>query len=463
MASAPLLSSALEPGLAILPLGKDWTLPSMPLAVAAPSSNWGSWQGSERIRKSRGCSQRYWHLADPRLQLSISVKPHLITHLTAISPPAGAWAEVPAASDAADLAADSREPSRRAAARPQLQAPAQLPHSLWCQSPPAVEVSVLSVFHDVAIAKGSCMADASGGGRWFTTAQQAGYAAVLSDLCGSRVAGFALVMRVLSEKIFERRQALLSGLCGLSAALGLGHRARALSSASRGVARSEVVLCENGELSVDFPIWSGDGPDGTREATEELLKASGGSAAAGAESDWAGLWRVTYAPHLRTLGSLALTQLDVYYDIAPPKANASPRIRSFARFEGPFGRGWLNAAGTLTTLSSDEVEVNFSDFWIDFNSPLPRPEPEAGDRVGSDLARVFFLRDLSRFPVRSLNLQTGLTVFRFPPLGVSAAGAVLYSCAKMRYSNLAEESNSDEIDSQVEQSFSMTPLAVRLH
>lgn len=46
---------------------------------------------------------------------------------------------------------------------------------------------------------------------------------------------------------------------------------------------------------------------------------------------------------------------------------------------------------------------------------------------------------------------------------VSAAGAVLYSCAKMRYSNLAEESNSDEIDSQVEQSFSMTPLAVRLH
>ena len=137
----------------------------------------------------------------------------------------------------------------------------------------------------------------------------------------------------MSEKIFERRQALLSGLCGLSAALGLGHRARALSSASRGVTSSEVVLCENGELSVDFPIWSGDGPDGTREATEELLKANGGSAAAGAESDWAGLWRVTYAPHLRTLGSLALTQLDVYYDIAPPKANASPRIRSFARFE----------------------------------------------------------------------------------------------------------------------------------
>ncbi|CAE7220293.1 unnamed protein product [Symbiodinium microadriaticum] len=266
--------------------------------------------------------------------------------------------------------------------------------------------------------------------------------------------------RVVSEKtICDRRQVLLSGLCGLSAALGLGHRARA-ASASRGVTSSEVVLCENGDLSVDFPIWSGDG---TREATEELLKASGGSAAAGAESDWAGLWRVTYAPHLRTLGSLALTQLDVYYDIAPPTADTSPRIRSFARFEGPFGRGWLNAAGTLATLSSDEVEVNFSDFWIDFNSPLPRPEPEAGDRVGSDLARVFFLRDLSRFPVRSLNLQTGLTVFRFPPLGVSAAGAVLYSCAKMRYSNLAEESNSDEIDSQVEQSFSMTPLAVRLH
>ena len=34
-------------------------------------------------------------------------------------------------------------------------------------------------------------------------------------------------------------------------------------------------------------------------------------------------------------------------------------------WQGPFGRGWLNAAGTLATLSSDEVEVNFSDFWID--------------------------------------------------------------------------------------------------
>ncbi|CAJ1375591.1 unnamed protein product [Effrenium voratum] len=46
---------------------------------------------------------------------------------------------------------------------------------------------------------------------------------------------------------------------------------------------------------------------------------------------------------------------------------------------------------------------------------------------------------------------------------VSAVGAVIYSCAKLRYSSLAPEDNQSDIDSQVEQSFTMTPLSVRLH
>ncbi|CAE7720378.1 unnamed protein product [Symbiodinium pilosum] len=264
-------------------------------------------------------------------------------------------------------------------------------------------------------------------------------------------------MRPCLQAVQGRRAALSAWLCGLSAAVGFASAPRARAQARS----SKAVLRENSDLSVAFPIWHGGEP--TRAATEELLQASGGKAPAGAEAEWAGLWRVSYAPHIRTLGSLALTQLDVYYDIAAPKPGTSPEIRSFVRFEGPFGRGWLNAAGTLSTLATDEVEVNFADFWIDLDTPLPRPAPDDADGLGSAVARVFFVRDLSRFPVRSLDLENGVTVFRFPPLGVSAAGAILYSCAKLRYSNLAEDGNSSEIDSQVEQSFSMTPLAVRLH
>ena len=203
--------------------------------------------------------------------------------------------------------------------------------------------------------------------------------------------GAGLALSAGGHGVSGRRSALSAWLCGLGCAAGcasIPRRARASTGSS------EAVLCKNADLSVAFPVWKGDQ---TREATEELLQESGGSAAAGAEADWAGLWRVSYAPHIRTLGSLALTQLDVYYDIACTSAGASPEIRSFVRFEaggpqvrcevssfqpawlvvlgfffggsfacqGPFGSGWLNAAGTLSTIGTDEVEVNFSEFWID--------------------------------------------------------------------------------------------------
>ena len=126
-----------------------------------------------------------------------------------------------------------------------------------------------------------------------------------------------------------RRGALSAWLCGLSAALSFFSTPRRAGAQARS---SEAILCENGDLtSVAFPVWSGG--ERTRDATEELLKASGGRAAAGAEASWAGLWRVTYAPHIRTLGSLALTQVDVYYDIAASEPGISPEIRSFVRFE----------------------------------------------------------------------------------------------------------------------------------
>ena len=85
--------------------------------------------------------------------------------------------------------------------------------------------------------------------------------------------------------------------------------------------------------------------------TEELVPA-------GPETQWTGLWRVSYAPHIRTLGSLGLTKFDVYYDILPcEKGEKSPKIRSYVRFEGPFWRGWLSSSGVISTLSEKEVQV----------------------------------------------------------------------------------------------------------
>ena len=151
--------------------------------------------------------------------------------------------------------------------------------------------------------------------------------AVQSARPTARWAGPSPRMRPCLQAVQGRRAALSAWLCGLSAAVGFASAPRARAQARS----SKAVLRENSDLSVAFPIWHGGEP--TRAATEELLQASGGKAPAGAEAEWAGLWRVSYAPHIRTLGSLALTQLDVYYDIAAPKPGTSPEIRSFVRFE----------------------------------------------------------------------------------------------------------------------------------
>ena len=120
-------------------------------------------------------------------------------------------------------------------------------------------------------------------------------------------------------------------------------------------------LRENSDLSIEFPVFEG----GEEVAEEVQAMVSGNEISPGPETEWAGLWRVSYAPHISTLGSLSLTKYDVYYDIAPPIEGESPEMQSFVRFEGPFWRGWLNAAGRISTLSDSEVQVEFKDFWID--------------------------------------------------------------------------------------------------
>lgn len=101
-------------------------------------------------------------------------------------------------------------------------------------------------------------------------------------------------------------------------------------------------------------------------------------------------------------------------------------MRSFVRFEGPLWRGWLNAAGAVRELAAGEpeVEVTFSDFWFDWDRGSPRPAPDAAaDAALQALARPFFIRDLSRFPVLFFDPAAEATVFRFPPLGVQIAAS----------------------------------------
>ena len=112
-----------------------------------------------------------------------------------------------------------------------------------------------------------------------------------------------------------------------------------------------------------FPVYEA-GDEVMEELKTMLSDSSDIPASAGSEAQWAGLWRVSYAPHILTLGSLSLTKFDVYYDIAPAVDGEPPEIRSFVRFQGPFWKGWLNAAGRISNLPENEVEVAFKDFWI---------------------------------------------------------------------------------------------------
>ncbi|CAL1149507.1 unnamed protein product [Cladocopium goreaui] len=246
-----------------------------------------------------------------------------------------------------------------------------------------VTVAVLAVFHDLMIVLYFVLM----GGETFSEAQVIGYAVDDSELYRwpqpSRRAWLALV-------------AVAAG--------GWVPRRVARAAAKR--------LKENSDLwKVSYPAFeAGD------EVLQEVQLVTTG-VPAGPPAQWAGLWRVSYAPHIRTLGSLGFTKFDVYYDIAPSAA-ASPEISSFVRFEGPFWRGWLNSSGTISTLSEDEVQVDFQNFWVDWDSEQPR---RSGSDFFSEIAKKFFFLELSRFPVLSLDTSEGTTVFRFPALGVQIA------------------------------------------
>lgn len=235
----------------------------------------------------------------------------------------------------------------------------------------------------------------------------------------------------------RRRSAVLKGVvAGHATVLLPAAQAASASTGSDGVPYSSVAdtSClkmlgsSQNKPNVAFPIWESTMEAG--ELTSLLQAADGGAATLGKPAaDWPGLWRVVYAPHMKTLGGLALTRFDVYYDIAA--VGEALKLRSHVRFEAPFGAGWLSAAGPVTTLERQlevpglgarpTTEVAFQEFWIDLGSSLPRSVPDASDSIIQSIAAPFFLKQFSIFPTLLFDARLGVCVFRFPLLGVEIA------------------------------------------
>ena len=139
----------------------------------------------------------------------------------------------------------------------------------------------------------------------------------------------------------------------------LPRRALALALLAPHVARarpSRPALRDAADLGrVAFPVF--EEPGALPKALKELPLE-------GTEEQWQGLWRVAYAPHIRTLGSLAFSKFDVYYDISAKEKKEKVTIRSYVRCENPLWRGWLNASGKMSTLPDGQVEVDFEKFWV---------------------------------------------------------------------------------------------------
>ena len=77
-----------------------------------------------------------------------------------------------------------------------------------------------------------------------------------------------------------------------------------------------------------------------------------------------GVWRVFYAPHIRSLSSLANARFDpILYIIE------GTDITSNVQYKSPlFGSGWLNTEGTVKPLDGQEdvVQVLWHSVWFNF-------------------------------------------------------------------------------------------------
>jgi hypothetical protein len=133
-----------------------------------------------------------------------------------------------------------------------------------------------------------------------------------------------------------------------------------------------------------------------------------------------GLWRVSYAPHIRTLEKVLFTSFDVFYALD----NAS--LESYVKFKTRlFGidlfQGHLCASGTYGSLNENETTITWDQVWCDFNTFEQGPSKSNEisihflPQIVQPLGKLAFIKSVSKFPV--FYLDNSLIVFEFSLLG----------------------------------------------
>lgn len=135
-----------------------------------------------------------------------------------------------------------------------------------------------------------------------------------------------------------------------------------------------------------------------------------------------GTWRIVYAPHIYTMGTLFQGSFDPVYYILKPDG----QMTSHARYNFPIiGSGWLSVSGTYGSQDEDLVcRVDFDRAWIKvlgeardenpYDSLDDVPDSPIKDVV-QKLGNTFFVESVSVFPVSYLDEDT--IVFDFELLG----------------------------------------------
>ena len=78
-----------------------------------------------------------------------------------------------------------------------------------------------------------------------------------------------------------------------------------------------------------------------------------------------GVWRVIYAPHIRTLEKVLFTNFDVSYTM---DMKGKGTITSNVKFENQIISGHLNAQGRYDSTGEDEVKLVWDRLWTDIGT-----------------------------------------------------------------------------------------------
>lgn len=143
-----------------------------------------------------------------------------------------------------------------------------------------------------------------------------------------------------------------------------------------------------------------------------------------------GTWRIIYAPHIYTMGSLFQGSFDPVYYIMKPNG----KMTSHARYNFPIiGSGWLSVSGTYSSEDEENVcRVDFDKAWVKLIDRKNNDDDDDSDDVQpfesleavppspwkdgiQALGKLFFIDAVSKFPVSYLDKDT--IVFDFELLG----------------------------------------------